>query len=78
MITTRLATFVSTSLLCGTAIGLLGGVATAAPAARAASNCSVGSGEHLGPTYLTALSVSGTSCGTGLAVVKGYHACQLN
>lgn len=43
-----------------------------------ASGCSIPHrGEHLGPTYLTALSVSGTSCSTGLAVVGAYHACQL-
>jgi hypothetical protein len=43
-----------------------------------ASGCSIPhQGEHLGPTYLTALSVSGTSCSTGLAVVSAYHACQL-
>jgi hypothetical protein len=34
-------------------------------------------GEHLGPTYLTSLTVSGTSCGTGFAVVRAYHSCQL-
>jgi hypothetical protein len=45
--------------------------------AVAAPNCSIPHhGQHLGPTYLTALSVSGTSCGTGLAVVRAYHNCQ--
>jgi hypothetical protein len=46
--------------------------------ARAAGGCAIPhGGQHLGPTYLTALSVSGTSCSTGLAVVRAYHACQL-
>jgi hypothetical protein len=54
------------------------GLAGAAPTATVASGCSIPhQGEHLGPTYLTSLSVSGTSCSTGLAVVRGYHACQL-
>ena len=53
------------------------GQAGASPRAFA-SGCSIPhQGEHLGPTYLTALSVSGTSCSTGLAVVGAYHACQL-
>jgi hypothetical protein len=48
------------------------------PSAEAARACAIPhQGEHLGPTYLTALKVGGTSCNTGLAVVRGYHACQL-
>jgi hypothetical protein len=50
----------------------------AASTATAAGACSIPhKGEHLGPTYLTSLSVSGTSCTTGLTVVRGYHNCQL-
>jgi hypothetical protein len=49
-----------------------------APSAAAAGGCGIpGGGEHLGPTYLTVLSVRGTSCATGLAVVRAYHSCQL-
>lgn len=52
--------------------------AGAEPSAGAAASCSIPHhGEHLGPTYLTSLGVSGTSCSTGLAVVKAYHSCQL-
>jgi hypothetical protein len=48
------------------------------PPARAASSCSVShGGEGYGPTYLLSLSVTGTSCSKGLAVVRSYHACQL-
>jgi hypothetical protein len=57
---------------------LLAGGAGATQVAHAASGCSIPShGEHLGPTYLTQLNVSGTSCTTGVKVVKAYHACQL-
>jgi hypothetical protein len=50
----------------------------AAGPARAAGACSIPhKGEHLGPTYLTSLSVSGTSCTSGLTVVREYHNCQL-
>jgi hypothetical protein len=56
---------------------ILAGSATAGPTAVAAG-CSIPhQGEHLGPTYLTALSVSGTSCSMGLTVVREYHSCQL-
>lgn len=51
--------------------------AAASPRAFAAG-CSIPHhGEHLGPTYLTSLNVSATSCTTGLAVVSAYHSCQL-
>lgn len=46
--------------------------------ARTARACSIPHrGEHLGPTYLTYLSVSGTTCATGVALVGAYHSCQL-
>jgi hypothetical protein len=49
-----------------------------APVAHAAGYCGIPHhGQHLGPTYLTSLSVSSTSCSTGLSVVREYHACQL-
>lgn len=40
--------------------------------ARAAGNCSVGSGRHDGYSYVTSLSVRKTSCGTGLNLVKHH------
>lgn len=59
-------------------------LAVVAPAAASphralsAGACSIpNSGEHLGPTYLTSLGVSGTSCSVGVAVVRGYHSCQV-
>jgi hypothetical protein len=69
------------SLLLLAALAVL---AVAAPAASSAQRavsagaCSIpNGGEHLGPTYLTSLNVSGTSCSAGLTVVRGYHSCQL-
>jgi hypothetical protein len=48
------------------------------PTATAARACSLaGKYEHLGPTYVERLSVSGTSCSTGDKTVKGYNACRL-
>jgi len=68
-----------TGLFCVLPICLFfAGLAGATPTSTLASGCSIPHhSEHLGPTYLTSLSVSGTSCSTGLAVVRGYHACQL-
>src|SRR5665213_967797 len=57
---------------------LPGTSSTAAGIATAAAACSIPhKGEHLGPTYLTSLSVSGTSCSTGLTGVREYLYCQL-
>jgi hypothetical protein len=65
-------------------LAVLAALAVVAPAAASsdravsAGGCSIPTGgEHLGPTYLTSLSVSGTSCSVGLAVVRGYHSCQV-
>lgn len=38
--------------------------------ARAAAKCGVGSGEGYGYTYVTSLQVTGTTCATGIAVVR--------
>ncbi|MBA3329133.1 MAG: hypothetical protein H0T43_12615 [Solirubrobacterales bacterium] len=34
-------------------------------------------GRGLGPTYLTKLSVTRTSCRTGLRVVRAYYRCRV-
>jgi hypothetical protein len=44
--------------------------ALAHPAAHNAAACSVGSGEGYGYTYLTSLSVSHTTCATGVKLVR--------
>jgi hypothetical protein len=44
---------------------------------HAAKSCSIrGQERSLGPSYVTSLSVSRTSCATGKAVVKAYHSCR--
>ena len=49
----------------------------AAPTASSAATCSVKSdGRKLGPTYVTALSATGTSCTTAKKVVKAFDACR--
>jgi hypothetical protein len=69
-------------------LALLSGfaVATAAaspgsddPTASAAATCRLSSSKQrsLGPTYVTALSVSGTSCATGERVVRAYYRCRV-
>jgi hypothetical protein len=49
------------------------------PLARTASNCSLrGHEQSLGPTYVTALSVSGgASCAQGLKLVHSYYRCRI-
>jgi hypothetical protein len=59
-------------------------VATAAalalPASSgAATTCklSLTAARHMGPTYVTSLKVSGTSCANGIKVTKAYQSCRL-
>ncbi|HEU4658392.1 MAG TPA: hypothetical protein VFR97_12740 [Capillimicrobium sp.] len=47
------------------------------PIASAAGACKVGDGRGLGPTYVTSLRVSGTSCATGKKVVRAYYQCRV-
>jgi hypothetical protein len=64
-----------TIVCCAAAVALASG---SAAASGASVKCAIpGNGEHLGPTYLNALSVTGTTCSTGLEVVRDYHKCQL-
>jgi hypothetical protein len=52
--------------------------AAAVPVASAASGCTLGNkGRTLGPTYVTQLTVSHTSCATGMKVIKAYNHCRL-
>jgi len=46
-----------------------------APAASA-KGCSIGNERSYGTTYVTKISVSGTSCRSGRNVVKAFHACR--
>jgi hypothetical protein len=63
------------ALVSATAAFLGGAVAVSAahePDARAAANCGVGSGRSLGYTYVTSLTVRGTSCSTGKNLAKHH------
>lgn len=47
------------------------------PAAHAAKTCNIASVERkLGPTYVTSLTATGTSCGAAQRLVKAFHACR--
>lgn len=44
----------------------------------AAKSCNISGKERkLGATYVTSLTVTKTTCGTGEAVVKAFHQCRL-
>jgi hypothetical protein len=62
------------SALVSASAALFGGAAAIAhqPVAHAAASCGVGSGLGYGYTYLTSLTVRGTSCSTGRHVVKHH------
>ena len=54
--------------------------ALAAPAAAgAATTCklSLKTARGMGPTYVTLLKVTGTSCANGIKVTKAFHTCRL-
>jgi hypothetical protein len=46
-----------------------------APAASA-KGCSIGNERSYGTTYVTKISVSGTSCRSARTVVRAFHACR--
>jgi hypothetical protein len=50
--------------------------AAAAPRAQASKTCGVGDGRGYGTTYVTSLSVRGTSCRSGRKVVRAFHECR--
>jgi hypothetical protein len=54
--------------------------ALAAPASSgAATTCklSLTQARHMGPTYVTLMKVSGTSCANAIKVTKAFHSCRL-
>jgi hypothetical protein len=68
-----IALAVSLSLTAAAAAG-----AATAPVASATGGCTLGNkGRTLGPTYVTQLSVSHTSCATGMKVIRAYNHCRL-
>jgi hypothetical protein len=55
-------------------------MASAQPVAHASGGCNISRGNvwhKLGPSYVEALNVTQTSCGTGENVVKAYNKCRL-
>jgi hypothetical protein len=72
---------VRTSALLGLlllALATAGGAAAAgSPQVHAARSCNISGQERsLGASYVTSLSVSGTSCKSGKSVVRAYQACR--
>ena len=48
------------------------------PTATAATKCGLSSKPRAyGPTYVTSLRVSGTSCRNGRKLVRGYYSCRI-
>jgi hypothetical protein len=58
------------------ALALVPATTAAQPGAQASKSCGVGSGRHLGPTYVLALGVSHTSCKNGRTLVRSYNSCR--
>jgi hypothetical protein len=68
------------SICCLALLGALLAFAPAAsadgPDATAAKSCRVGDTRSYGTTYVTSISVSGTSCRSGRRVIRAFHACR--
>ena len=47
-----------------------------APSATASKGCSIGDSRGYGTTYVTKISVSGTSCRAARSLIRAYHACR--
>ena len=62
-------------------VALASAVALPAGAADGASSAkcklTISQEEHSGPTYLTSLTVSGTSCAGGLKLVRAFYSCRV-
>ena len=71
----------SAVVLAASALAELPSPASSAPASAGASaTCRLSNHDQrggLGPSYVTSLSVSATSCSTGVAVVKAYYRCRV-
>jgi hypothetical protein len=73
---------VRTSALLALAVLALATAGTAAaagsPQAHAAKSCTLSSYEqrHLGASYVTSLSVKGTTCASGKSLVRAFNACR--
>ena len=74
---------VAAAIAAASAVAALAGPAiasTRAPVAHASATCHLSNHDQrggLGPSYVTSLSVSGTSCSTGVKVVRAYYQCRV-
>jgi hypothetical protein len=58
-------------------IALTAALALIPTGSASAGACSIhGQERSFGPTYVTSLRVTGTSCRTGKSVVRAFHACR--
>ncbi|MEA2331358.1 MAG: hypothetical protein QOH58_1496 [Thermoleophilaceae bacterium] len=48
----------------------------AGPEATASKGCGVGDSRSYGTTYVTAISVTNTTCRAGKSVIRAFHACR--
>jgi hypothetical protein len=68
--------FPSALALLAAVVALAPSAASAEPVATASKNCPRGDERSYGTTYVTAISVSNTSCRSGRALIRAYHACR--
>ena len=76
----RVVVALSIVAVAAAALAQLPAAASSAPGAQAAATCHLSNHDQrggLGPSYVTSLSVSGTSCSTGIALVKAYYRCRV-
>jgi hypothetical protein len=66
----------TTALALLIAIVVLAPGASAGPVAHASKSCDPGDERSYGTTYVTAISVSNTSCRNGKRLVRAFHACR--
>jgi hypothetical protein len=66
-----------------TVLAAIAAVAALAPAASAAGpdataskGCDIGTGRGYGTTYVTSISVRGTSCRSGKRLIRSFHGCR--
>jgi hypothetical protein len=58
------------------ALAALAPGAGAHSAGAAAKGCGIGDSRGYGTTYVTKISVSGTSCRNGRKLIRAFHACR--
>jgi hypothetical protein len=59
-----------------TAVLLAPSASATGPVATASKGCSIGDSRGYGTTYVTKISVSGTSCRAARSLIRAYHACR--